>query len=146
MDETRWVSAADGSRGKAAGFVFPRPARTQSQAKTRRDLVHHRGLSDDEADLAPPVQLQPAQALAAHEGAASVLHDRAHVQLPARAACAGAGAPASCPCVPRIRTSTPRLRPLAQQADHGAVGQPVVVDQELLAARPRSGGSAPRAR
>ena len=75
-------------------------------------------LADDDADLAPAVQLQLAQALAADERRGAVADDGAHVQPQARAACAPRRPAALLSTLPIIRISTPALARSCERLQH----------------------------
>ena len=90
-------------------------------------------VGDDDADLAPLLELESPQALAADERALAVADDRADVQPPARVTLVLDVAaplrfePADDPHVDA------GLHPLRQQPQHRIVGRLRVVDQQLLA-------------
>ena len=87
------------------GPAWPGRSRAQSALEDRG----HRatlGVPDDNAHLAPAVEFELPQALAAQEGLLPVADDRPHVQPLAREFLGGQARPAL-PSVPRMRTLTP---------------------------------------
>jgi hypothetical protein len=97
-----------------------------------RDPLHHLAVADDHAHLAPGVELELAQALAADEGAIAVAHDHPDVQaLPRILLRLQPGA-----SLGELAENTDvdsGLRALLQQRDDRAVADLRVVDQEVLA-------------
>ena len=85
----------------------------QSDSNTAWIFFAIRAFGDDDADLAPAVQLQLAQALAADEGRGAVADDGAHVQ-PQLASLRTLMPAIAFSSLPRIRISTPAFGALLQ--------------------------------
>ena len=116
--------------------VLPGPVRQGPvRFEDRRHAGHDLRVLDDQAHLAPAVQLQLPEALAAHEGLLPVPDDGPHVEPLARELLGREARPALAQLA-QDADAHAGAHALLQDADHRGVGELGVVDQQLLSRAP----------